>query len=56
MKRKTVSRSQTAPARTHAVAAHRLTAVRGGLDIAVAVVPPLTPDMQNQHNETLIQL
>jgi hypothetical protein len=56
VKRKTVSTSQTAPAQTRMIAAHRLTAVRGGLGIAVDVTTPLPSFMQQQHNETMIQL
>jgi hypothetical protein len=56
MKRKTSSTSQKSTARTHAIAAHRLTAVRGGLGITVEVVPPPLSIVQMQHNETLIQL
>jgi hypothetical protein len=57
MKRKTASKSPS-PVKTRAIAAHHLAAVRGGggLGIAVEVLPLISPDMQNQHNETLIQL
>jgi hypothetical protein len=58
MKRKTSSKSQTTAAKTPVIVAHRLTAVRGGtgLGIAVDVVPPPQPIMQQQHNEMLLQL
>ena len=56
MKRKTTSKLHTSPVQTRAIAAHRLTAVRGGLAIAVEVVKPRPSIMQNQHNEMLLQL
>jgi hypothetical protein len=56
MKRKTGSTSQKSAAKTHAIAAHRLTAVRGGLGITFDVVPPPPSLMQMQHNETVIRL
>jgi hypothetical protein len=56
MKRKTVSKSPSTSTRARTIAAHRLTAVRGGIGIAVAVVTPPQWIMQNQHNETLIRL
>jgi hypothetical protein len=56
MKRKTGSTSQKSTAKTRAIAAHRLTAVRGGLDIVVEV-PPVTPGfMSLQHNVTMVRL
>jgi hypothetical protein len=56
MKRKTTPKLQPSPVTTRAIAAHRLTAVRGGLAIAVEMVRPRPSIMQNQHNETWIQL
>lgn len=57
MKRsKTTSKSATGHSR--ALDARRLTAVRGGsaLGIAVEVITPPLPLMQMQHNETLIRV
>jgi hypothetical protein len=56
MKRKTASKSQTAPAKTPTIASHRLTAVRGGLGIAADVIRPSAAHMQQQHNEVMIGL
>jgi hypothetical protein len=56
MKRKTAAKSLPAATSARSINARRLAAVRGGLDIAVVTVTPPRPDMQNQHNETLIQL
>ena len=58
MKRKTAPTLHASPVKTRAIAAHHLTAARGGggLGITVDVAPTTSPDMQNQHNETLIHL
>jgi hypothetical protein len=58
MKRKTTSKLPTSPVKTRTIAAHRLSAVRGGLGIDVEVTTP-TPSlfhMQQQHNEVMIRL
>jgi len=58
MKRTSPETSKTAKRNTAALGAQRLTAVRGGtgLGIAVEVVSPPPSLMQMQHNETLIRL
>ena len=57
MKRASSSTSKTTKRTAVALGAQRLTAVRGGsgLGIAVEVVSPPPPLMQMQHNETLIR-
>jgi hypothetical protein len=58
MKRTSPETSKTAKRNTAALGAQRLTAVRGGngLGIAVEVVDPPPSIMTQQHNETLVQL
>jgi len=58
MKRKTVAKSKPAATCARSIDARRLTAVRGGdgLGIAVDVVSPPSPIMPQQHNELLVTL
>jgi hypothetical protein len=57
MKRTSPETSKTAKRNTVALGAQRLTAVRAGsgLGIAVEVVTPPPSLMQQQHNETLVR-
>jgi hypothetical protein len=54
MKRTQPKQPCTSGKRAVALDPDRLDAARGGLDIAVRVLAPFDPGMQNQHNELLI--
>jgi hypothetical protein len=57
MKRKQSNASSTRDRKARQIDAHRLTSVRGGsLGITVSVDAPPPDIMQQQHNETLVEL